>query len=147
MTMPSKQPNKPHDDENCHVPFCSVCLARIKQLGNVAKDMRATIPNKPVVTPQTYQERLAEILESSLKKAIAYGFDKGYANDHKPDHTKANAIRDEAQAAINALNAGVLDDYAKIPTDASDPVMPIVVDMVDTMHDDLRKRFGIEEDS
>lgn len=48
-------------------------------------------------------------LEAALKQAMAYAFNKGYANDHSPDHEKANAIRDKAMDAIMAS----VDEYVK----------------------------------
>lgn len=52
------------------------------------------------VPDKTLEEELLEILETYLKKAMAYAFDKGLHNDRAPDHDKANAIRDEAKQQI-----------------------------------------------
>ena len=53
----------------------------------------------------SYTKAIEEIVEKALKGAMAYGFDKGYQlpPDFKPDHDKANAIRDTATTQLEEL--------------------------------------------
>jgi hypothetical protein len=101
-------------------------------------------PNKPPVTPQTYQERLAGIITEHTKEVLRVEADPFGKN---VDWVKAG---NKAQAAINALNAEILKDEALFLSD----VKPYQYNLVrrspgavkrNALRADLRKRFGEAE--